>query len=202
MNRQCPTPLLTLALVLALLAPPLHATTVIAPSFERLVGTADYIVRATVKSITSDWRDNPDKPGERYIGSRVELDVLEIIKGTPPSPLILDLVGGRVGDDELTIEGAPRFVVGQESVLFVKGNGQRIIPLVGMMHGRYLVRRDKRTNQDEILRNSGQPLYSEQDVTLPENEVSPVPARDSKALPLNCAEFAKRIRQRMQTTAP
>jgi hypothetical protein len=202
MKCLCPNPWPALALFLAFTAPALHATTVIAPSFERLVGTSDYIVRATVKAITTDWRDNPDKPGERFIGSRVELTVLEVIKGTPPSPLVLDLVGGRVGDDVLTIEGAPRFEVGQESVLFIKGNGRQIIPLVGMMHGRYIVRRDQRTKKDEILRNSGQPLFNEQEVTLPENEASPVPARDRNARALNSAEFSQRIRHRMQSTAP
>jgi hypothetical protein len=202
MKRHRPFPFVALVLLLASAAPVLHATTVMAPPFERLVGSADYIVRATVKSITSDWRENPAKPGERYIGSRVELTVLEVIKGTPPSPLILDLVGGRVGDNELTVDGAPRFAVGQESILFVKDNGRRIIPLVGMMHGRYLVRRDKRTNQDEVLRNSGQPLYSEQEVNLPEDAASPAAARGRQARPLNSAEFAQRIRQRLQADTP
>jgi len=200
MQRLSPTPLL--ALLLALLAPASYATSVIAPSFDQLVGRADYIVRATVKSVTSDWRNNPDTPGERYIGSRVELDVLEVIKGTPPSPLVLDLVGGRVGDQELTIEGAPRFVVGQESILFVQGNGHRIVPLVGLMHGRYLVRRDLRNKKEEILRNSGQPLYSEQEVSLPETEASPIPTRDRHAVPLNCHDFSMRIRQRIPISVP
>jgi len=115
---------------------------------------------------------------------------------------VLDLVGGRVGDKEFKIDGAPRFEVGQESVLFVKGNGRRIIPLVGMMHGRYLVRRDRLSKRDEILRNSGQPLYNEQEVSLAENEASPVASRDSQAKPLSCADFAERIRTRAKSLQP
>jgi hypothetical protein len=169
------------------------ATTVIAPNFERMVDSSDYIVRATVKSVASEWRDNPDKPGQRYIGSRIELAVLEVIKGTPPSPLVLDVVGGKVGDTELTIEGMPRFVVGEENVLFVKGNGRRIVPLVGMMYGKFTVRRDKRTGREEILRHNGDPLYNEQEVSLPEAAATPV--RSAQARPLTATDFATRIRR-------
>src|SRR5688500_19049855 len=65
MKRWYPHLWLACAL-LALLPLAARATTVIAPSFDRMVDTSDYIVRATVKSVTSEWRDNPDKPGQRY----------------------------------------------------------------------------------------------------------------------------------------
>jgi hypothetical protein len=95
-----------------------HATTVIQPTFEKLVGSSDYIVRAVVKSVDSEWRENPEQPGRRYIASKVTLDVREVIKGTPPNPLVLDLVGGRIGDQELVVDGAPKFQAGQENILF------------------------------------------------------------------------------------
>ncbi len=181
--------------LLALFLPNARATTVIAPDFDQMVGSSDYIVRAVVKSVTSDWRENPAKPGQRYIGTFVELEVKEVIKGAPPSPLVLDLVGGRVGDQELTIEGAPKFTVGQENILFVKGNGRQIIPLVGMMHGYYPVRRDKRTGQDQVMHSNGKLLYSEQEISLPESALSSPLARDPKARPLTSADFAARIRK-------
>jgi hypothetical protein len=192
MKRCYPSPWLA-ALALLVFAPGAYCTTVIAPSFDRMVDTSDYIVRATVRSVTSEWRANPDKPGSRYIGSKVELEVLEVIKGTPPSPLVLDVVGGRVEDKELIIEGAPRFITGQENILFVKGNGKRIIPLVGMMHGKYTVRRDKVTGRDEVLRNNGQPLYHEQEVSLAP-EAASAAAAGPKAKALTSADFASRIR--------
>lgn len=172
-----------------------RATTVIAPDFDRMVSSSDYIVRAVVKAVTSEWRDNPDQPGRRYIGTLVELDVKETIKGTPPSPLVLDLAGGRVGDEELTIEGAPKFTVGQESILFIKGNGRQIIPLVGMKHGHYPVRRDKRTGQDQVMRSNGKLLYSEQELSLPQSALTTTPVRAPKARALTSADFADRIRK-------
>jgi hypothetical protein len=197
MKRCRPSPWLVACALLVLLPPVARATTVIAPSFDRMVETSDYIVRVTVRSINSAWRTST---GQRYIGSQVELDVHEVIKGSPPSPLVLDLVGGRVGDQELTIQGAPRFVVGQEHILFVKGNGRRIIPLVGMMHGKYDIRRDQRTGREEILRFNGQPLYAGQEVSAPESAAGATPAEAGKATPLTPAEFISRIRQSAKTT--
>lgn len=191
--QVCRLPLRLAALAAALVSLA-HATTVIAPDFDKMVGSADYIVRAVVKSVTPEWRDNPKRPGQRYIASRVELDVREVIKGTPPQPLVLDLVGGRIGDVELEIDGAPKFAPGEESVLFIRGNGRLIVPLVGIMHGHYPVRRDAKTGRDEILRHNGQALYNEQEVALPESAVSAA-ATDPKVRPLTAAEFSARIRR-------
>ena len=183
------------ALVALALGPRAMATSVLAPDFDSLVAQADYIVRAKVKSVTSEWRANPDKLGDRYIGTLVELEVLETIAGTPPSPLVLDLVGGKIGDQELTVQGTPNFQVGQESILFVKGNGRLVTPLVAMMHGYYPVRRDTRTATDQVLRFSGKPLYSETDVILPLGATSGTLLTNPAARPLTAAAFATKIRQ-------
>ena len=195
MKKRCPLLAWLAALALPILLPaPLAATTVIAPSFDRMVDSSDYIVRATVKSIESDWRPNPDKPGSRYIGTRVELEVHEVIKGTPPSPLVLELVGGRVGDKELTIGGAPKFTVGQQSILFVAGNGRRIVPLVGMTHGKYNVRKNKKTGREEVVRSDGQPLFHEAEVAVPTPVAKATLSSRTEELPLTPAEFSDRIR--------
>jgi hypothetical protein len=186
--------------VLASLAvlPPARATTIIAPDFEELVNSADYVVRASVKSVRSEWRRSTDDPQQAYIATLVELEVLEVISGQPPSPLVLDLVGGRVGDKELTVDGAPRFVVGQESILFVRGNGRQIVPLVGMRHGHYPVRRDKRTGETQVMRSGGKLLYSEREIALPEAAARTI-ARDPQARPLDAAEFSRRIRASLKS---
>src|SRR6188768_1186148 len=126
---------LATALALLLVALPGWATTVIQPTFREMVSSADYIVRVEVTSVISGWRANPSKPGERYIGSKIALTVRDVIKGTPPQPLVLDVVGGRVGDDELVIDGAPKLAAGDECILFVRGNGRTFFPVVGLKHG-------------------------------------------------------------------
>jgi len=184
------------AVLLGLLAlvPCAFATSVIAPAFDDLVGQSDYIVRAVVKSVTPEWRDNPDQPGHKFIATLVELDVKEVIMGTPPSPLVLDLVGGRIGDKNLIIEGAPKFVVGQESVLFVKGNGRQIVPLVAMMHGFYPVKRDKAGGPARMMRSNGRLLFSEKEIGQVETTPTPAVSPDPVAQPLSPDDFAARIR--------
>ena len=119
---------------------PVQATTVVPPNFDELVNESDYIVRAVVKSVTSEWRE---KQGHRHIFTFVELEVLEVIHGTPPQPLVLEMLGGEVGGEAMVVQGMPKFEVGQEDILFVRGNGRQFYPLTAAMHGRYPVVRDK-----------------------------------------------------------
>ncbi|WP_438480145.1 hypothetical protein [Oleiharenicola lentus] len=140
-----------------------RATTVVAPEFPSLVNQSDYIVRAVVKSVESSFA----KPGNPKIITKVELEVKEVIAGTPPSPLVLTMLGGKVGDVEMTLEGAPQFKVGDEDVLFVKGNGRLAYPLVAIMHGRYPVLKDAITERTYIARSNRVPMEDSAEVAQP-----------------------------------
>ncbi len=186
-----PRIILGLTLFLLGLIPAGRATTVAAPEFDDLVTSADYIVRASVKSVSADWRENQ---GRKYIATRVALDIIEIIRGIPPQPLVLELVGGRVGNEELVIEGAPKFLLGDDVILFVQGNGRQIYPLVAIMHGLYPVMKDEKSQQEYVLRSNGLPLYSEQEVSLPIGAMSAAKAGNPAALPLTARNFIQKIR--------
>ena len=170
------------------------ATTVVPPDFPQLVNESDYIVRTVVKSVTSEWRTNQ---GQRAIFTLVELDVREVIAGTPPQPLVLQLLGGRIGDQAMTIAGAPRFVVGQEDVLFVSGNGKNISPLFAMMHGRYPVLKDPATGREYMARSNHVPLEDTSEVALPMSEggaAGIVSRMKSPAQALSPDQFAQKIK--------
>ncbi|HET7535542.1 MAG TPA: hypothetical protein VFJ90_03755 [Candidatus Didemnitutus sp.] len=177
-----------LGFLFAAFAARLAATTVVAPSFDQLVAQADYVVRAVVKSVNSEWRTEGEN---KHIITKVELDVREVMKGNPPQPLVLELLGGRIGNVEMKVEGAPTFFVGDEDILFVRGNGQQVYPLVAIMHGQYLVQRDAKTGQEKVLRANGVPLYSENDVALPMTRTNA--KAQTTGQPLTPAEFSKRI---------
>jgi hypothetical protein len=167
------------------------ATSVIPPAFDKLVNQADYIVHTTVKSVTAEWSvDGANK----HIITKVELDVIEVVTGTPPQPLVLVMLGGKIGDQELRVEGAPQFKVGEEDILFVHGNGQQFTPLVAMDYGRYRVKHDGATGSTYIARGSGVPLYGEQEIVLPMSATSPVKTSQPSAVPLTPQEFKDRIR--------
>lgn len=190
MPRSLPLLGLAAALLLPLGAP---ATTVEAPAFKDLVSQADYVVRGVVKSVTSEWRQTDD--GRSYIASQVEIDVSDVIKGTPPEKVVLQMLGGRVGDDELVVEGAPKFQIGDEDVFFVHGNGRMLSPLVGIMHGVYPILHHFASGQDYVLRSNGMPLYSEQDVSLPMTRLSAVKEANPAAQPMTAATFVRQVRQ-------
>ncbi|SDS52050.1 hypothetical protein [Opitutus sp. GAS368] len=176
----------------------LSATTVEAPDIDSLITQSDYIVRAVVTSATPEWHQTTD--GRRYISTRVELEIRDVIKGAPPSPLVLDLIGGRIGQDELVLEGMPQFHAGDEQVLFVHGEQRKMFPLVALMHGVYPVMHEAKSGQDYVMRSNGRLLYSLQDVAQPMEPAMTV-RQDPSARPLTAAVFISQIRARAAALA-
>ena len=195
------------AVLLPFLTPAVQATTVIPPEFDSLVQQADYVVRGTVKSVTSQWRTGG---GHRQIITRVEIDVAEVIAGTPPSPLVLQMLGGRIGEDEMIVQGSPKFAVGDEHILFVRGNGVQFNPLVALMHGQYPIKKDAASGRREMSRSDGSPLRDEKEVALPmhaahadDDHGDPATSADKSSATastpaLTPEEFASRIRASRQ----
>ena len=164
---------------------------VIPPKFAELVKQSDYIVHAVVKSVTSEMFSNG---AHRHIITKVELDVREVISGAPPQPLVLQMLGGKVGAEEMVVEGAPKFKVGDEDILFLHGNGRQLNPLVALMHGRYPIKREAGTGREYMTRSNGRPLTNEQEVVQPMEGNATVPFTPNSALALSPADFTSRIK--------
>jgi len=186
--------------LLLLACAPLHlaATTVTPPAFEDLVNKSEYIVRTVVKSITCERREGGN--GRQLIYTFVEFEVREVVAGTPPQPLVLRMLGGQVDDEVLEIAGAPKFEVGQEDILFVRGNGRQFTPLTAMMHGRYPILKEAATGRAYMARSNRAPLTEVSEVSLPLVE-QPVgqagvrmPAQAAPSAALTPAAFVQRIR--------
>jgi hypothetical protein len=183
-----------LVLLLALLPLRVAATTVVPPTFDKLVNTSDYVVRAVVKSVTSEYRV---KNGKRKIYTSVELDVREVIAGTPPAHLVLEMLGGIVGPEEMRIDGTPVFHVGDEDILFIRDNGKVFCPLTAVMHGRYPVLKDRATRREYVARSNKVPLTNTDEVALPMAEGAAAAVLRQAKTPdqaLAPAEFTQRIR--------
>lgn len=188
-------------LVLTLDPTPARATTVIAPDFEHLVSGADYVVRAVVKSVTSAYRDTPQG---KAIFTKVELQVLETITGTPPSPLVLEMLGGTVDGRTMRVDGTPQFHVGDEDILFVQNNGRQFYPLVGIMNGKYPVKQDAQTGAKYVARSNGTPLFSATEVKSDMTSTATAQSQHAGQAPLSPADFANQIRsmKNSQLNAP
>src|SRR5438046_630786 len=57
----------------------------------------------------------------------------------------------------MEVADAPKFKVGDRDILFVENNGTQFVPLVGIMHGRFRVKKDE-TGRDAVFTNEGSPL--------------------------------------------
>ncbi len=159
--------LLSVVLSFALAASASRATTVIPPEFTQLVNGSDCIVRAVVKRVSSVKKA---RARGVVIFTEVDLEVVEVIAGNPPAKLTLEMLGGQVGQEELIVQGAPKFQVGDEDILFVSGNGRNLSPLCGMMHGRYPILKDAATGRAYVARSNHVPLHDPSEVSLPMTE--------------------------------
>ena len=173
--------------------PVLHATTVRPPQFADLVNGSDYVVRARVKSLAA----HTEQRGTRtVVVTQMELDVTEVIAGTPPQPLVLTMLGGEADGIGMRITGAPKFAVGDEDVLFVQGNGRNFSPFYAFMHGRYPVLKDG-AGREYVARSNRVPLSDVAEIATPlvDGPVAALQARAKSAAPaMTPAEFIQRIR--------
>jgi hypothetical protein len=130
------------------------ATTVIPPSFDDLVDRAEMIFQGTVTDVRSEWTG---EGAQRHIMSYVTVTVEEAIKGNPGASVTLRMLGGTVGAETMEVSDAPKFKVGDRDILFVENNGTQFVPLVGIMHGRFRVKKDE-AGREAVFTNEGSPL--------------------------------------------
>ncbi|MEO6993561.1 MAG: hypothetical protein ABI273_08020 [Lacunisphaera sp.] len=182
---------LALSCVFCLGSTVMHATTVIPPAFDELVHQADYVVHAVVKSVTCEWQSDGRN---RHIMTKVELEVKEVIAGSPPSPLVLEMLGGKIGDLQMLVHGVPEFKVGDEDILFVHGNGSQLCPLVAMSHGRYPIKHNAKSGRAYMARANGESLYNEQQAARPMIAPGVNQEQAAAVLPLSPEAFISKIR--------
>jgi hypothetical protein len=131
-----------------------EATTVIPPSFDELVAQADVIFQGQVTNVQSQW---VGEGAQRHIVSYITFKVEEALKGDPGQTYTMRMLGGTVDGETMGVSDAPKFKVGDDDILFVQNNGSQFIPLVGIMHGRFHVKRDQ-TGQEIVTNNEEEPV--------------------------------------------
>jgi hypothetical protein len=174
----------------------LRATTVVPPEFPELVQDSDYVIRGRVVALRNEVRL---RGGRELPFTLIDLEVRQVIVGTPPARVTLAMLGGTTSDgSELRVEGVPHFTVGQEDILFVQGNGTNFYPLHAVMHGRYPVKFDKKLNREYVARANGVPLSATAEVALPlaEGKLAQLLRKQIKPEDaLSPAEFVQSIRE-------
>ena len=145
-----------LLFALSLACANLHATSVIPPTFDELVGRADVIFQGSVSDVQSQW---VGEGAERAIVSYITFKVEDTIKGDVGKTYTIRMLGGTVEGESMEVAEGPRFNIGDKDILFVENNGTQYIPLVGIMHGRFHVRQNA-AGAEVITEDNDHPVRS------------------------------------------
>lgn len=152
---------LTCVLILAALAVPLSATTIVMPTDDQLVAKSPLIVSGTVLSSGAVDRDG-------RIWTETLLQVDKAIKGSVEGTITIRELGGVVGNRITKIFGTPDYKAGERVLVFLEpspAGGYRTIDLyVGKftrqqsLDGRQLWTRDDSQSNVTLLRSDFEPL--------------------------------------------
>lgn len=164
-----------------------QSTTVIPPTFESLVSSAETIFVGEVMDVRSDWVST--RQG-RAIKTRVTFKVEDVWKGASGTVTQLEFLGGTVGDMTMKVHGMPEFHSGQRGVLFVSPNNRTASPLVGFWHGRLRIEKDL-NGIDRVRTHDGRSLSNPAE--LGNNR----PGYMLSMTPMRLSDFASAVRSRV-----
>ena len=165
------------------------ATTVIPPTFDQLVTQAEIIFQGNVTDVKCQW---VGEGAERQIVSYVTFKVEDALKGNPGQSYTIRMFGGTVDGESMGIADAPKFNIGDKDILFVENNGSQVVPLVGIMHGRFHVKRDQ-AGQEVVTNNEDEPVKNV--ARLGKGEETPPSATEAN---LTAADFKAAVKTKLQ----
>ena len=168
-----------------------HGTTVIPPTFDRLVSDAETIFEGTVTALKSEWTG---EGADRHIVTYVTFKVEDPIKGTLGAEYTIRMFGGTVEGKTMEVTDTPKFKVGDRDILFVENNGRQFVPLVGIMHGRFRVKQDEVNAPESVSKDNGAQVSDLAKLGTDERGASAGKA-------LSKAEFKAAIRQKLAEKA-
>lgn len=181
-------PIIIVVVALAGLVSTAFGVTPAKKTFSELVSEAEVVVVGIVS------RTQGLQLAEGPIVTDITLDILRSVKGksAPGSSLVLRILGGKVGDVELAIGGAPSFRLGQTVLLFVRGNMSEMFPFVGVQQGVFFIRPDGSLGAERVFDWLGRPVSGIRD-----DEVSLDPGGiETNAVTVE--SFVREIEQRLR----
>jgi hypothetical protein len=122
------------------------------------------------------------------IVTRVIFQVDAVYHGSASSTTSIDIVGGTIDNETLTVSDTPTFNIGDRDVLFIAGNQLRGNPIVGATAGRFRVVRNEVSGVDSVRTHEGHTFRSVRELGLLE-----LPAGGSA---MDLPEFEANIRAR------
>ena len=142
-----------LALAVASPAPTAQATSLAPLTTEQFTNASTYIVQGTVTDVWSEVDDSG------HVWSRARVRVSHVFKGPDaPETMVIDVLGGELGQLRSEIPGRARFSSGEEMLVFLADVdfGRRLTP-VGAFTGKHTIRRAPGERRQHVMRWHGDP---------------------------------------------
>jgi hypothetical protein len=139
---------LTLFIALLAMCTAAAATTLARMSVAQMTHAAKRIVRARCLANSTAW-----DAGEIWTFTTFEVE--ENWKAAPRDKQIaVRLLGGTVGGLTSSVSGVPRFVEGEEAILFLEPTTRGDFSIVGWMQGTFRVRRDSASGRESVTQDT------------------------------------------------
>ena len=124
-----------------------RATTLARMDLAQLVASADAIARVECAAAQSQWQSGG-------IWTVTTFRTVETIKGDLPARFAIVLPGGRVGHLSARVDGAPRFVPGEQAVVFFQRTQAGGFSVTGWVQGTFRILRDSQTGHETVTQDS------------------------------------------------
>jgi hypothetical protein len=119
-------------------APTASASSLIRRSLPEMAANAELIFIGRCESRNSHYSDD-----RSLILTAYRFRVNRVLKGKPVASLVMDELGGMVGDQGMTVAGTPGYPVGEEVLVFVYRTPLGRLATLGMGQGRFTITRDR-----------------------------------------------------------
>jgi hypothetical protein len=177
--------LTALALVAASLAASnssAFATTLKRMSVTDLSRAAHTVVRARCITNSTRW-----DAGE--IWTFTTLDVEEVWKGSVPAQITVRLLGGSAGNFTSTVSGVPRFLPGEELILFLERTPAQDFSIVSWMQGTFRIGFNGTTGAETVTQDTAAfPVFDPASQRFETTGIRKMPVSAFRSLVLASAE--------------
>ncbi len=119
-----------------------RATVIVPADFRDIVNGSDIIAYGRVLDLTVERGDDLKR-----IDTLVTLQVGTYLKGGPGATIVFTVPGGEIGRFRNVMVGAPRFIVGEEAIVFLNVRGSERPFVFGLNQGVFRIRIDDLTKR-------------------------------------------------------
>jgi hypothetical protein len=134
--------LLAAAAAVVALASTAAATVVLRVTPRELADKADLVVEGRVAAVDVRWDDD-----RTCINTYVTFTVERSLKGNGPGSVVITVPGGKVGDEEVRVEGTAQFARDEEAVVFLWKSPAGEWGVLGEGQGKFRLTKDAKTGR-------------------------------------------------------